>query len=122
MPAALKILELGTQGQGRVVVDNSSDVSDMMDDDDMMSSGGSGGSGGSAPGGAGTNGSAGSSAGSAGGSGGDGDDDDGESPSPDGVAASDGGCSTTGARPVHALAPVLLALGMLARRRRRHAA
>ncbi len=118
MPAALKILELGTQGQGRVVVDNSADVSDMMDDD-MMSSGGSGGSGGSAPGGAGTNGSAGSSAGS-GGEGED-DDDDGKSPSPDAAAASDGGCSTTGARPVHALAPVLLALGMLARRRR-HAA
>jgi MYXO-CTERM domain-containing protein len=120
MPAALKIIEFGTEGQGRVVLDNSSDVSDMMDDDDdMMSGGGSGGTGGSSPGGAGTGPSGGAQAGS--GSGGDGDDDDAE-PAPSVDADSDGACSTTGARPASTLAPMLLALAAIARRRRRHAA
>jgi uncharacterized protein (TIGR03382 family) len=121
MPAALKIRELGTQGQGRIVVDNSSMVSDMMDDDEMMSSGGSGGTGGSAPGGAGTNGSSGSGAGDAGNDGDDEGDDEADSPSsPD--AASSSGCSATGTQPGHALAPMLLAVAAIARRRRRHAA
>jgi hypothetical protein len=113
MPAALKIIEFGTSGQGITVVDNTPEVDDAMSGDGgVMTSAGRGGSGSSGSGGGGagtgqTTRDAGVSDVDAGGPDGDDDEDD-----------DDDGCSVARGRAAPSLVPVLLALAALARRRR----
>jgi uncharacterized protein (TIGR03382 family) len=109
MPAALKILQFGTTGLGRVIEDRTETVNTMMDGGGTAGSVGTAGSGGSGPGVAGRSGNPQSPRDPVTG----GDSTDGTS------KASSGGCSA-GGRPAGALLPLLLlAIAALARRRRR---
>jgi hypothetical protein len=114
MPAALKIIEYGTSGQGQIVEDNSTEVDETTGKDAGVVTSGRGGGG--AGGSAGEGGRAGSGRAGTG----ETSEDAGMSvDDTDGQAKDDGGCSVARGRAATSLVPALLALAALARRRRR---